>query len=1246
LCWHDSGWDGAVCKNPERNKYCTYLDHIREVKDKDFEKEVEMPNARRHLSQFNFDETSFPCRGDICAFSDKGYPVKLEHPLKGKVPGFKLDPCVIDPAPFSFCPAPYRWLIVDNYEAILKKENLELRELTNEDKFYYTNKIRKKYWIDDVHLQEALLKHFWNQLEEKRSLIAFYVNSTPAAEDKRRVIVGLGRLEKKYKMSLFGNTVERPGPNFAWQRQLSHNYPEEGFRLPFQEYLEQGLDAQRIAVTVPMEVEDQFKFMAEHVSDDAMLSVVEKVSNVLEVIIDDVANGKARLTEDWNKHRFWLQKVIEELWQNRGQHPGVGSVLQFLGFNRGMTYHREILAPLQKQNLDTLQHVADILDGKKDPEESYRSDFANAKSKWMAYSSDPHRRELLILLMRMEVSEDQAERLLKDDLRLKSGIAARIDEIINNPYLIAENDKGLLDEKDQVISERISLDTVDHAIVPAFNFKGRYRPDDDRRVRAVMIEELKLSAEEGDTLLSMNELIDKVHRRFEGERECRPDLFLVKANRSFYESRLEFLGDNDEFVSLKEMRNCEKLVTQKIGELMLVEHNETNPDWNRIMNERFGSIKNKFEEGARTEKDKALEILFNNKFSVLTGRAGTGKTEVVSLLIEGILEKENCSPSDFLVLAPTGKARVRLKKNFGKIGNLSQIEPKTIHQHLNEHGWLDRNFELRESGGAKTSARTIIVDECSMMPVDLLATLIKSLELGNVRRFILVGDPNQLPPIGPGRPLDDIVNWLFEKKQRKKHISHLTVRMRHGLRIRQDDNSESICLQLADGFLRDFKSKDIEEVYSLIHEDRLDKTHDLFFAEWDDYEELLQKLDYVLEEIGVTDYDSYRISVGLSDGDLSRCESWQVLSPLKHREVSGTISLNSYLQNKFLAGTLSKWRTRAFYGWKKRFPSPFGSTKDIVDEDKVIQTRNTRRIRCLPPKTDRYVANGEIGIGNFDAGKNTLNVTFSDQPEYSYAYYTGDSEQSVERNLDLAYAITIHKSQGSDFEKVIVIIPEKAFNISMEMMYTALTRFKGDQGKTYLLVQKGIETLEQYRRASSSETDKRNTYLFKIVVRDDVENIPYAENRIHRTKNGFLVRSKSEVIVANELINAGISLTEKNYESRVCSRSNAYDYKLPDFTLEHNGKKFYWEHLGMLGLESYRRSWERKKKWYEENGYIEHLITSKDGPDGSIDSKTIDRIIEERLGTGKGPKKAGSKQIVRVRTRKSKQDKKHRSRGS
>jgi hypothetical protein len=1206
---------------PEKNTFCVSVDIVRKKRDKAFAK-TESKIAGTPLtelvdSDYDF-VTTFPCREDVCVFSKSSIPIKFEHPLKERhIPGYDLPPCFIDAAPFSFCPAPYRWMIVDNYESITKKENLQLRPLTNEDKFRFDKrkrKIIKQTWIYDVRLQKLLLDHFWNELEERKSLVAFYVNSTPAAEDKKRVIIGLGRLDKIYKMSFFGTNEDMPGPNPAWQRQLSHNYPEEGFRLPYQEYLEQGLDTQEILVTAPEEIDDQFKFVAEHVSDGAMLSLVEKIGKSIEIIINDVKSGKVKLIEDWEKHRRWLQKVIEELWDNRGQYPGIGSVLQFLGFSLGQTYQKEVLVQMQKLNLDVLQHTIDILEGNLDPEEFYRDDFDASKQKWTAYSSDLDHRRFLNLLMRMELSEDQVERLIKPDLRLDSGIKAEIREMIDNPYIICENDKGRFDEKGRVISDKISLDTIDQAMVPSFNIKGKYKPDDNRRVRAIMIETLKEAKENGDTLLSMKELIDNVHSRFSGERECKPDLFMVKADKKFFEKELEFVSDDDKFVALRMVRGWEKFVSQNIRELIQVKYKDRSPNWSAVMNKRFGRALDTLEESARIEKTKALEILYRNKFSVLTGRAGTGKTEIVSLLIEGIIQNDEAVPSDFLVLAPTGKASVRLKKNFSKNPVLSRIEPKTIHSHLNESGWQGNNFELKEKGGTRTSVETVIVDECSMLPIDLLATLIKSLNFGNVKRFILVGDPNQLPPIGPGRPLDDIVNWLKAENARRENLADLKVRMRHGRK--EEKGRKHVCLQLADGFLRDLKSKDVEEVYSLINQGRLDPTYDLFFAEWKDYDDLMEKLESALQEIQVTDFDSYVKSVGLADGDFSKSESWQVLSPLKHREVSGTISLNSFLQNKFLANTLTKWRARDYddNGW--RCPTPFGKTKDVVQGDKVIQTRNTRQIWCSPKKSDPYLANGEIGIVESFTTKK-LDVVFSDQPNYRYSFFNGEGNQSVETNLELAYAITIHKAQGSDFEKVIVIIPERAFNISMEMMYTALTRFKGEEGKTFLLVQGGIDALENYRRANRSDTDQRNTYLFTITVRDDVDDIPYAENRIHRTKNGFYVRSKSEVIVANELINAGIDLTDKSYENKLPSKTSSLDYKLPDFTFMNNGKKYYWEHLGMLQVDSYKRSWERKYQWYKENGYAENLITSEDGLDGSINSKAIDEIIQKRLSTTK-----------------------------
>jgi len=1205
LCWHDSGWNGKICKDPKKNKYCIFLDHIREKKDQEFEN-FEVENKEENLSKSALDcrKIQIPCGGEIGAFSKKGYDIKFVHPLKiKKVPGYNLDPCFEELRPYSCYPAPYRWLMVNNYDNIRKK-GLELRDLVNDDKYYLLKNGRKKpkTWIDNVHLQEKILNGFWDKLEDKKSFVVFYVNSTPAAEDTKRVIVGIGRIKEKSKMARFGNSQEKPGPNYVWQRGITQNYPAEGFRLPYQEYLEQGIDPENIILTAPEDFDNQFKYVSEHVSDGAMLAVAEQLSKVIDNIQSDVAESKIKLTEDWEKHKNWIQNVIGELWKNRGQYPGIGSVLQFIGFNRGMTYHQEILIPLENKNEDVLQHTIDILDGKKTPEEHYKKDFSNAKGKWSAYSTDANRRKLIELLMRLEISENQVERIIKKDLRYESGIELDVDELLNNPYLISEEDCGIYNYKGEVISERISLEIIDQAMVPSFYFPEKFKPDDDRRVRSIMVEELEKSAIEGDTLLDIRELLYKVRERFPGERECKPDLFIIKQNKKFYEDILTFLGDNDEFIALNEIRDFEKITSRIIKELIEDVYEEEVPDWEEILENRFGTVEASklgidLERNARSEKINALNKIYSNKFAVLTGRAGTGKTEVLNIFIEGLIEKENLNPKDFLILAPTGKARVRIKKTLAIKG----INPQTIHQHLNRHDWMDQNFEFVLEGGNKTFSKIIIIDESSMMPIDLFATLIKSIEFDNVKRFILVGDPNQLPPIGPGRPFDDIIKWLKTNEKYKQHIGNLEENVRQ-------NNKNSDCLRLADGFLRDFKSKNIEEVYALMEQNKLSKDSDLFFAEWKDHDELIAKLDSILSDIGISDHESYRDSVGFSEKDFSKCESWQILSPVKQKEVVGTVSLNNFLQNKFLAKTLNEWR----FGKKPKSPRPFGRTKDIVYEDKVIQTKNTTKVRCYPDNPDKYIANGEIGIvKGYDKGYGQLKVTFSDQPRYMYQYYDGESKQSVELNLDLAYAITIHKSQGSDFDNVILVIPERAHNISMEMMYTALTRFKE---KTYLLIQGGIDTLQKYRQASSSETDKRNTYLFTIAVRSEIEEIPYAENRIHRTKNGFMVRSKSEVIVANELINAGISLIEKNYEMKLTSKDNPYDYKLPDFTFTCQGSEYFWEHLGMLSVEQYKKSWERKLEWYIKNGYKSKLVISKDGDDGSIDSKEIDEIIEEKFG--------------------------------
>jgi hypothetical protein len=179
--------------------------------------------------------------------------------------------------------------------------------------------------------------------------------------------------------------------------------------------------------------------------------------------------------------------------------------------------------------------------------------------------------------------------------------------------------------------------------------------------------------------------------------------------------------------------------------------------------------------------------------------------------------------------------------------------------------------------------------------------------------------------------------------------------------------------------------------------------------------------------------------------------------------------------------------------------------------------------------------------------------------------------------------------------------------LSRELLYTGLTRFRK---KLVLLLEKDTTTLEAVRKADTSDTLLRNTELFQLCGRPDDATVPFPGSLIHRTSTGVLVRSKSELVIAEVLRELGISY---DYEKRLPSPSNPRDFRLPDFTVSYQGDVFYWEHLGMMEVPSYRESWERKKGWYEQNGFAEQLIVSQDGPHGELDAREIEGLARDRI---------------------------------
>jgi len=302
----------------------------------------------------------------------------------------------------------------------------------------------------------------------------------------------------------------------------------------------------------------------------------------------------------------------------------------------------------------------------------------------------------------------------------------------------------------------------------------------------------------------------------------------------------------------------------------------------------------------------------------------------------------------------------------------------------------------------------VIIDEALMIPMDLFGVLFRAIDLNKVKRFILVGDPNQLPPIGPGRPFVDIVSWLkaddetvqklypkefqISAEERRACFAQLTERARF-------EEFNSLGLQLSDCYLSEDPVPGDDELLSKVARQDVDGDLDVCF--WHDDQELDELLASQLKQtLGLADekdYKSFNESLGISNDrdrrhDPCRAEHWQILSPVRNHEF-GTIEINRKIQACYRGGLIRNARNPRS---KNKAPRPFGEN-ELVMNDKVIQAVNRRRKAWPRGSGFNYVANGEIGLViRTDRKYDCIDVAYSTQPEVSYRYSWGE----VDDNLD------------------------------------------------------------------------------------------------------------------------------------------------------------------------------------------------------------------------------------------------------
>jgi hypothetical protein len=532
----------------------------------------------------------------------------------------------------------------------------------------------------------------------------------------------------------------------------------------------------------------------------------------------------------------------------------------------------------------------------------------------------------------------------------------------------------------------------------------------------------------------------------------------------------------------------------------------------------------------------------------------------------------------------------------------------------------------------------VIVDECSMLTEDQLAALFDA--CSNVERYLLVGDPRQLPPIGAGRPFVDIVNMLAPENvetlfpRSAPNYAELTVPRRQIATGRED------VLLAAHYSGRPFDPGS-DEIWDSVAAGETDR---LRLVQWSDPQDLHRKvvaeLVRALGLAGPDDELGFELSLGGSrfndidrafffnrynenPGAAAKVEAWQMLSPVRGG-LEGVDALNRAIQERFRR----RWREFAEKeGWGRTVPAPFGP-QSLLYGDKVINIVNQRRRDVWPkPDGEAYIANGDLGVvvGQYKNRRMRglpwkLEIEFAGHLGYKYGFVKGEFGDEAMNPLELAYALTVHKTQGSEFGVTFLVLPNPCWLLSRELLYTALTRHRD---RLVVLHQGPLVDFRRFAGEEHSEIARRMTNLFtnpaprEVIV--DRERRFLEAGLIHRSERGDLVRSKSELVIADKLYARGI---EYLYEQPFALGEGRLRY--PDFTIADHarGVTFYWEHLGMLDDPGYSARWKRKRAeylaagmgpWQDGGGPEGTLIETRDEPGGGLDASKIARLIDEVL---------------------------------
>lgn len=524
--------------------------------------------------------------------------------------------------------------------------------------------------------------------------------------------------------------------------------------------------------------------------------------------------------------------------------------------------------------------------------------------------------------------------------------------ISKNPFILAEDDIGLEFDVCDNIAEKLGISI-----------------DDKNRISAGIKYVLKENAAAGHTCVPISGL-KKVCCKFLNIDE---ELFATALDEQIDEEEMYYhFRDKKPYVALKRYYTAEDYIARRLSIMSSISY-DTGTDYSSIIDidEQVNDI-----EYADKQRE-AINLALSKGFLVLTGGPGTGKTTTLNAMIS-LFEQQTLA---VLIAAPTGRAAKR-------ISDLTGYEAKTIHRLLEVGHGADGNLIFLHNETNLLDCDVMIIDEMSMVDSELFEALLRALPISC--KLILVGDSDQLPSVGAGNVLGDIIDSGVMP----------VVRLTEIFRQARESAIVTNAHKIVGGEMIDLVGKD---------------NKDFFF---------MQRLDQSGIQQLVVELCKERLPSAYGFDPLADI---QVLSPTK-KSGAGTIELNKKLQSELNPPSSKKSEIKAF-------------TYTFRTGDKVMQTKNDYDIVWAKETGDEKeqgtgIFNGDIGhIVSINKFLKTAVIDFDGRVAvYNY--------QMLE-NIELAYAVTVHKSQGSEFDAVILTVftgYDKLYY--RNLLYTAVTRAK------------------------------------------------------------------------------------------------------------------------------------------------------------------------------------------------------------